>query len=214
MNPRPDPNGIDDEFNDGGAAIQSTTPRPVTGSKRDITDLSKSNEIFEETSGEGFLGLEPGIDPRETFGGDPGYNQAVYRGLLLVSDYQKVLVRAIERAQLFKETKDSLITIVAGLFDKTEVLAKTQSVWLEYIDVEIILAQARIGFVPFDVDNPQLSTIINMILKHYRQFASRSAQGWERGLQNRIETSHTAVYQQGGGRPMQPPQGGKGGEWG
>lgn len=130
-------------------------------------------------------------DPRDTFTGDPAYNQAVSRAQLAKTYYPKQIGSFIGKSTLFPDTKATMRTITDGLFDKTEVLAKTENVKLELINVSIILAQARIGFHPMDVDNPDLSTLMNMILHHYQRYISRSVGGWERGLQNVIETSHT-----------------------
>jgi hypothetical protein len=130
-------------------------------------------------------------DPRDTFTGDPNYNQAVSRAQLAKTYYPKQIDTFIKNSTLFPDTKATMRTITHGLFDKTEVLAKTENVTLEFIDVDIILAQARIGFHPMDVDNPDLSTLMNMIMHHYKRYISRSVNGWERGLQNVIETAHT-----------------------
>lgn len=130
-------------------------------------------------------------DPRDTFTGDPNYNQAVSRAQLAKTYFPKQIETFIRKSTLFPDTKATMMTITHGLFDKTEVLAKTENVTLEFIDVDIILAQARIGFHPMDVDNPDLSTLMNMIMHHYKRYISRSVNGWERGLQNVIETSHT-----------------------
>jgi len=148
-------------------------------------------------------------DPRDTFTGDPAYNQAVSRAQLAKTYYPKQIDLFIRRSTLFPDTKATMNTIAHGLFDKTEVLAKTESVKIEFIDVSIILAQARIGFHPMDVDNPDLSTLMNMVLHHYQRYISRSVGGWERGLQNVIETAHTNrnVMEQrpmGGGMQKKP----------
>jgi hypothetical protein len=149
-------------------------------------------------------------DPRDTFTGDPAYNQAVSRAQLAKTYYPKQIGEFIRKSTLFPDTKATMNTISHGLFDKTEVLAKTENIRIEIIDVSIILAQARIGFHPMDVDNPDLSTLMNMILHHYQRYISRSAGGWERGLQNVIETAHTNrnVMEQrpmGGGGMKQKP---------
>lgn len=147
-------------------------------------------------------------DPRDTFTGDQAYNNAVSRAQLAKTYYVKKIDAFVDRSTLFPDTKSTIKTISHGLFDKTEVLAKTENVSVEYIDVEIILAQARIGFHPMDVDNPDLTTVMNMILHHYKRYISRSVNGWERGLQNVIETAHTNRIENrpqfGGG--MQQPQ--------
>jgi hypothetical protein len=110
-----------DEGRGGGGTLPAGGRRVFYPPERGL------EEAFPDADGADFLGLEEGMDPRETFGGDYAYNLQVFRGLLCVSDYQKVLIRAI----------------------------------------------------------------LILVLKHYRQFVSRSDGGWERGLQNRIETSTT-----------------------
>lgn len=167
-------------------------------------DMENYDEGFEsDVDDEAFFD-----DPRDTFTGDQAYNQAVSRAQLAKTYYVKKVDSFVERSTLFPDTKSTLKTIAHGLFDKTEVLAKTENVNIEYIDVEIILAQARIGFHPMDVDNPDLTTVMNMILHHYKRYISRSVNGWERGLQNVIETAHTNRIEnrpQFGGQ-MQPQQ--------
>lgn len=144
------------------------------------------NTFEDDVSNEGFFD-----DPRDTFTGDPAYNQAVSRAQLAKTYYTKSISQFISKSTLFPDTKDTLKTVASGLFDKTEVLAKTENVKLEFINVSIILARIRIGFHPMDVDNPDLATAMDMILHHYQRYISRSAGGWERGLQNVIETAHT-----------------------
>jgi len=73
------------------------------------------------------------------------------------------------------------------------VYAKTKNLALEEIETEIVLAQARFGFHPADVDNPSLSNILNMLRKLYRRFISRSENGWERELDNRQEMHSTST---------------------
>jgi hypothetical protein len=172
--PPPDDIGDDDDGLDGDE-------RPA---RRTMENYDNSFE--DDVANEGFFD-----DPRDTFTGDQAYNQAVSRAQLAKTYYTKSISQFIQKSTLFPDTKDTLKTVASGLFDKTEVLAKTENVKLEFINVSIILARIRIGFHPMDVDNPDLATAMDMILHHYQRYISRSAGGWERGLQNVIETAHT-----------------------
>ena len=175
LTPQPDEMGDDDD--DG---LEEMSGRLAERWKIMIIRLR------DDVSNEGFFD-----DPRDTFTGDPAYNQAVSRAQLAKTYYTKSISLFISNSTLFPDTKDTLKTVASGLFDKTEVLAKTENVKLEFINVSIILARIRIGFHPMDVDNPDLATAMDMILHHYQRYISRSAGGWERGLQNVIETAHT-----------------------
>lgn len=130
-------------------------------------------------------------DPRDIYGSDPAYNSAVSKADYIRVRFVNHLKDFIDGTTLFPDTKGSLKIIVYGLFDKTEVLARSDNLQLDEIDAEIVIAQARIGFHPSDVDNPDLANIFNLIRKLYKRFISRSYKGWERELDNRMETSHT-----------------------
>lgn len=132
-------------------------------------------------------------DPAEMFGSDPSYNSAVQKAQFVHVKYIKHLTKHIDESTLFPDTKETLKMIVRGLFDPTEVYAKTKNLALEEIETEIVLAQARFGFHPSDVDNPSLSNILNMLRKLYRRFISRSENGWERELDNRNEMHSTST---------------------
>lgn len=138
--------------------------------------------------------LDAGFDePTEMFGSDAAYNSAVQKAQFVHVKYIKHLTRHIDSSTLFPDTKETLKMIVRGLFDPTEVYAKTKNLALEEIETEIVLAQARFGFHPADVDNPSLSNILNMLRKLYRRFISRSENGWERELDNRFEQHTTST---------------------
>jgi hypothetical protein len=132
-----------------------------------------------------------GDAPEDTFGADPNYNQAVAKAQYIRVHFIKPLVEHIKDSDLFPDTKETLKIIVYGLFDKTQVLAKRSNLKIAEIDAEIMLTQARMGFHPSDVNNPALGNIYNLIRSQYNAFISRSEKGWERELDNRIETSHT-----------------------
>lgn len=146
-----------------------------------------ADDKYEDDSDLGF-GCMPD-DPRQTFTSDPTYNATVSKALLLKSDYLDAINYEIANAGLMPDCKTALLLISKGLFDKVAVLAKTVNTNYEYIDAELALQSARLGYTSMDVDNPQLVNIENMILLHYRQFISRSEKGWERGLQNKNESS-------------------------
>lgn len=136
-------------------------------------------------------GLDGFEDPADTFSSDQAYNSAVQKAQFVHVKYVKPLVSYINSTTLFPDTKETLIMIVKGFFDPTEVYAKTKNLNLATIDAEIVIAQARFGFHPADVDNPALPNIINMVRKLYGSYISRSENGWERELDNRFET-HTS----------------------
>lgn len=161
---------------------------PVDDEEFDDEDLDDDYMRFGDG---GDVGYFDDYDPRNTFTGDQAYNNAVSRTQLAKTYYTKPLIDFTKNSTLFPDTKEQLIAIIQGLFDKTEVLAKTTNLKLEIIEANIVLMQAKISFHPSDVDNPTLTTIFNMALKHYGRYISRSEQGWERGLQNVMETSHT-----------------------
>jgi len=58
-----------------------------------------------------------------------------------------------------------------------------------------------------NVIRPELQVIINSALEHYKKFISRSKDGWERELQNRIETSNKTENVQRIVAPKPPKRG-------
>jgi hypothetical protein len=166
--------------------------RPPKGNDEDFDEDDEDNE----GGGGGGVGVDDldligGDDPIDTFGSDPNYNQAVAKGQYIRVHFVKPLLLHIDMSDLFPDTKETLKIMVQGLFDKTQVLAKRTNLKLAEIEVEIILTQARMGFHPSDVNNPALGNIYNLIRSQYTAFISRSEKGWERELDNRMETSHT-----------------------
>jgi hypothetical protein len=136
-------------------------------------------------------GMDFDDDPMSTFGADPNYNQAVAKGQYIRVHFIKPLRKHITQSTLLPDTKATLNIFAEGLFDKTQVLAKRNNLRLAEIEMDIMLAQARIGFHQVDVDNPDLANVTNLMRNMYIGFISRSEGGWERELDNRIETSHT-----------------------
>lgn len=163
---------------------RNTAPRPKSQEEDEDEDFrgGEEDEQFDETLDD---------DPASTFGSDAAYNQAVAKGQYIRVHFVKPLKDHITSSMLMPDTKATLKILAEGFFDKTNVLAKRKNLKLAEINMEIIVAQARVGFHPCDVDNPDLSNIVNMIKDMYIAFISRSENGWERELDNRIETSHT-----------------------
>jgi len=128
-------------------------------------------------------------DPRFTYGENDTYNTWVHRALLCQTDYRQELIEAITKAPLFAETQRSLLSIVKGAFDKTVVLSRLPDPDVAHMRFEIIMLEAKQSFRPFEVESPEFVTLYNMILDHYGMFISRTLGGWERDLQNKIETS-------------------------
>jgi len=150
-----------------------------------LTDDDIDNENFADPSE--IIGMDE--DPRQTYGSDPNYNSSVSKALLIQSEYLKKIQDSIQHAALMPDCKKALDLIACGLFDKVAILAKTKNINIELIDAKLALQEARLGYSPFDVDSPELANIENMILLHSKQFSSRSDNGWERILQNKIQTS-------------------------
>lgn len=188
----------------GGHASRQQVPRqkrPVVSQDEHDGDLDEEfddggdlGEDLGDIDGMDGFDLDGSFDePTEMFGSDPAYNSAVQKAQFVHVKYVKHLTKHIDASTLFPDTKETLKMIVRGLFDPTEVYAKTKNLALEEIETEIVLAQARFGFHPADVDNPSLSNILNMIRKLYRRFISRSENGWERELDNRFEQHTTST---------------------
>lgn len=127
----------------------------------------------------------------QVFSEDQVYNSFLYKARLIETDYLPALVERIRDAPLTYACKLSRWTVVLGLFEKSVVLAKETDLDIALWNAEIILLSTRQSFSSHDLDCPELYTIDSMILEHYGKFISRSFGGWERELQNKIETSHT-----------------------
>ncbi len=124
------------------------------------------------------------------FSEDQIYNSFLYKARLIETDYLPTLIDAVWKAPFTMSAKKSLCTIFCGLFEKSVVLAKERDLDISLWRAEILILTATQSFSAYDVDLPQLNIIINSALEHYGKFISRSKDGWERELQNRIETSH------------------------
>jgi len=166
---------------------QSSPPRRSRGEEDDEDDEERGQQ--QKEWGEDDVDFDD--DPTSTFGQDPNYNQAVAKGQYIRVHFIKPIRNHIDASTLMPDTKATLKIFAEGLFDKTQVLAKRKNLRLAEIEMQIMLAQSRIGFHPSDVDNPDLANIVNLIHNTYVAFISRSENGWERELDNRIETSHT-----------------------
>lgn len=129
-------------------------------------------------------------DAASTYSDDAVYNQFIYKARLIETDYLPALIEGTWSAPLTKQTKESLSTLFLGLFEKNAVLARENDLDVSLMLAEIQIRTAQQSFSSHDLDQPQLNTIINAALEHYRKFISRSKGGWERELQNKIETSH------------------------
>ncbi|MDD4483795.1 MAG: hypothetical protein PHD55_05460 [Methanoregula sp.] len=124
------------------------------------------------------------------FSEDQIYNSFLYKARLIETDYLPALVEAIWKYPFTMGTKKTLSTIFLGLFEKSVVLAKEKDLDISLWEAEIMILSATQSFTAYDLDRPELQVIINSALEHYKKFISRSKDGWERELQNRIETSH------------------------
>ena len=178
---------------------------PPRSRQRDEDDNEDEGEDRRSSFDDDDMDLDD--DPTSTFGADPNYNQAVAKGQYIRVHFIKPLREHITCSTLMPDTKATLKIFAEGLFDKTQVLAKRKNLRLAEIEMQIMLAQSRVGFHPVDVDNPDLSNIMNLIHNMYVSFISRSENGWERELDNRIETSHTNRMDDNRmHQPMMPPK--------
>jgi len=143
--------------------------------------------------------------PEKLYGDDPVYNNALHKALLCETEYGRgSLALAIHHAQITLGSKSLLMTIIAGKFDKTEILAKMSDddIKIANLDLELILTQAMISMPECDRDKPELINIINMIRDHYNKFVTRASGAFERKLQNVSETSHRQEMVQKVAYPM------------
>jgi len=120
---------------------------------------------------------------------DQIYNSFLYKARLIETDYLPALVEAAWKAPLTMSAKKTLSTIFLGLFEKSVVLAREKDLDVSLWEAEIMMLSATQSFTSYDLDRPELQVIINSALEHYKKFISRSKDGWERELQNKIETS-------------------------
>ena len=120
---------------------------------------------------------------------DQIYNSFLYKARLIETDYLPALVEATWKAPLTMSAKKTLSTIFLGLFEKSVVLAREKDLDVSLWEAEIMMLSATQSFTSYDLDRPELQVILNSALEHYKKFISRSKDGWERELQNKIETS-------------------------
>jgi len=142
----------------------------------------------ENYAGDGIDTPEPPQASR-LYSDDQIYNSFLYKARLIETDYLPALVEAVWKAPLTMSAKKTLSTIFLGLFEKSVVLAREKDLDVSLWEAEIMMLSATQSFTSYDLDRPELQVIINSALEHYKKFISRSKDGWERELQNKIETS-------------------------
>ena len=138
---------------------------------------------------------------------DQIYNSFLYKARLIETDYLPALVEAAWKAPLTMSAKKTLSTIFLGLFEKSVVLAREKDIDVSLWEAEIMVLSATQSFTSYDLNRPELQVIINSALEHYKKFISRSKDGWERELQNRIETSNKTENVQRIVAPKPPKRG-------
>jgi len=138
---------------------------------------------------------------------DQIYNSFLYKARLIETDYLPALVEAVWKSPLTMSAKKTLSTIFLGLFEKSVVLAREKDLDVSLWEAEIMMLSATQSFTSYDLDRPELQVIINSALEHYKKFISRSKDGWERELQNRIETSNKTENVQRIVAPKPPKRG-------
>lgn len=142
----------------------------------------------ENYAGDGIDTPEPPQASR-LYSDDQIYNSFLYKARLIETDYLPALVEAAWKSPLTMSAKKTLSTIFLGLFEKSVVLAREKDLDVSLWEAEIMMLSATQSFTSYDLDRPELQVIINSALEHYKKFISRSKDGWERELQNKIETS-------------------------
>lgn len=142
----------------------------------------------ENSAGDGIDTPEPPQASR-LYSDDQIYNSFLYKARLIETDYLPALVEAVWKSPLTMSAKKTLSTIFLGLFEKSVVLAREKDLDVSLWEAEIMMLSATQSFTSYDLDRPELQVVINSALEHYKKFISRSKDGWERELQNKIETS-------------------------
>jgi len=160
----------------------------------------------ENYAGDGIDTPEPPQASR-LYSDDQIYNSFLYKARLIETDYLPALVEAAWKAPLTMSAKKTLSTIFLGLFEKSVVLAREKDLDVSLWEAEIMVLSATQSFTSYDLDRPELQVIINSALEHYKKFISRSKDGWERELQNRIETSNKTENVQRIVAPKPPKRG-------
>ena len=160
----------------------------------------------ENYAGDGIDTPEPPQASR-LYSDDEIYNSFLYKARLIETDYLPALVEATWKSPLTMSAKKTLSTIFLGLFEKSVVLAREKDLDVSLWEAEIMMLSATQSFTSYDLDRPELQVIINSALEHYKKFISRSKDGWERELQNRIETSNKTENVQRIVAPKPPKRG-------
>jgi len=160
----------------------------------------------ENYAGDGIDTPEPPQASR-LYSDDQIYNSFLYKARLIETDYLPALVEAVWKSPLTMSAKKTLSTIFLGLFEKSVVLAREKDLDVSLWEAEIMMLSATQSFTSYDLDRPELQVIINSALEHYKKFISRSKDGWERELQNRIETSNKTENVQRIVAPKPPKRG-------
>ncbi|OQC68983.1 MAG: hypothetical protein BWX50_01092 [Euryarchaeota archaeon ADurb.Bin009] len=160
----------------------------------------------ENSAGDGIDTPEPPQASR-LYSDDQIYNSFLYKARLIETDYLPALVEAVWKSPLTMSAKKTLSTIFLGLFEKSVVLAREKDLDVSLWEAEIMMLSATQSFTSYDLDRPELQVIINSALEHYKKFISRSKDGWERELQNRIETSNKTENVQRIVAPKPPKRG-------
>ncbi len=160
----------------------------------------------ENYAGDGIDTPEPPQASR-LYSDDGIYNSFLYKARLIETDYLPALVEATWKSPLTMSAKKTLSTIFLGLFEKSVVLAREKDLDVSLWEAEIMMLSATQSFTSYDLDRPELQVIINSALEHYKKFISRSKDGWERELQNRIETSNKTENVQRIVAPKPPKRG-------
>lgn len=160
----------------------------------------------ENSAGDGIDTPEPPQASR-LYSDDEIYNSFLYKARLIETDYLPALVEAVWKSPLTMSAKKTLSTIFLGLFEKSVVLAREKDIDVSLWEAEIMMLSATQSFTSYDLDRPELQVVINSALEHYKKFISRSKDGWERELQNRIETSNKTENVQRIVAPKPPKRG-------
>ena len=121
-----------------------------------------------------------------------------------LSDYLITLIKTIDRMSLTVQCKTELGVLIAGAFDKTNVLAKIENPTIPIIDFELALCKAKMGYTIADINEPELVTVISMVRNAYALFISRASGGWEAKQQHKLTFHHESEQRIGQLTPDQP----------
>ena len=142
-------------------------------------------EAQEETYSSEFEGVPPIPQaPENLYLGEYVLHKARLADSL--SDYLTVLVNTIQGMSLSIQCKNELAVLIAGAFDKTNVLARIENPTIPVIDFELALCKAKMGYTINDINEPELVTVISMMRNAYMLFISRAKDGWEAKQQHKL----------------------------